>query len=271
MLIIRAIPFFILEQELKKEIVVATMRRIIRGILIGALISLLISVPVLAGYYAYIYVTESLGTDYENLALNYSMDISYLVDSGYISSTGMDTRVTDSDLLVLPHMLAEDRLLWVGNITGSATTEFMFFTGQSALNSTPIITGHGGYVTVPDNATLEPGDVFAFGIVGYIDTAAGADKNIIRKDGALVFNVTAEGELTFAITGGNSLVATGVPSGVVTVMVFSDGYELWMEIDDVVQDVAEACTIPDTDNDWYLFENDVMPYVYYYAMWTATT
>jgi len=55
-----------------------------------------------------------------------------------------------------------------------------------------------------------------------------------------------------------------------TIMVYCDGYELWMEIDDVEQDVVVACSIPDTASNWTLFENDVMPYISYYGEWVLT-
>lgn len=231
---------------------------------------LLVVTPALAAYYVYFTVTESTGTDYTELALNYTFDVEGLVDEGYINATGLDTRVTDSGYNVLPHMLAEDKVLWVSDLAGNTSTQFIFFMGQDAMESFPTITGHGGYVTVPDNADLEPGDVYAFGIVGYVDTATGSDKNIIRKDDAVTFNVTATGNLTFSVYGGNSITASSVSSGYMTIMIYSDGYELWMEINDVLQDVAEASSIPDTDNNWILFENDVMPYISYYGMWVAT-
>lgn len=241
-------------------------RRLCLSFALAAAMVLLLVVPVFA-YYFYITVTESLGTDYTNLALNFTLDIDYLVDNDYITITGLDTRITDSTYTVLPHMLADDKVLWVGDIEGDATTQFAFFTGQDAIDSFPTITGHGGYVTVPDNAVLEPGDMYAFGIIGYVDTADGSNKNIIRKASALLFSVTDDAELTFAITGGNSLVATGVSSGYMTIMIYSDGYELWMTIDDVEQDRVVASVVPDTANDWVLFENDVMPYVYYFGIW----
>jgi len=246
------------------------MKRILRGILIGGLVTLLVAIPVLAAYYAYIDVTESLGNSYTNLAMNVSLNCSYLAANGYITPSGLDTRVTDSVYNVLPHMLAEDRLLWVGNLTASDTSRFILFTGQEALNSTSVITGYGGYVTVPDNPDLEPGGVFAFGIVAYVDTTSAARGPIIYKNGAVDFDVTGVGELTFGITGGNSLVATNVTSDYITIMVYSDGFELWMEIDDVEQDRVEASAIPDTGNDWILFQNDVCPYVSYYGEWVVT-
>lgn len=246
------------------------MKRILRGILIGGLITVLAAIPVLAAYYSYIDVTESNGTSYTNLAMNVSLNCSYLAANGYITANGTDTRVTASDYYVLPHMLAEDRLLWVGDLPASNTTRFFLYTGQSALESFPIITGYGGYVTINDTDDLEPGDMFAFCVSGYVDTSTGANKSIIRKGGALSFNVTDNGEVTFAIDGGTSVVASGVNSGYHTFVVYSEGLNLRMEVDGVEVDTALTSNITDTDADWYLFENNVMPYVYYYGEWVMS-
>lgn len=241
-------------------------RRIASGTLL-AIVLILVAVPVLAVYWAEITVTESNGTTYTQLALNQTLNVDYLAANGFITSTGLDTRVTDSDYTVLPHMLAEDRFLWVSPITGSTETTFWFVTDQAALSSFPVITGHSGYVTVSDNADLELDDVFAIVVQGYIDTSVGSNKNIIRKDSAILFNVSAANTLTFAVTGGSSLVVTGVSSGVMTIEIYSDGFEMWIEIDDVEEDRDTASTVPDTANNWVLFENNVMPYVYYYGVW----
>lgn len=243
-------------------------KRLCLSLALVAVATLLVVVPVLAAYYVYI-ITENTGTDYEKLALNLTLDVDYLVSEGYVSPSGLDTRVTDSSYLVLPHMMADDKVMWVSDLEGNKTTQFIFWTEQAALDSMPVIAGHGGYVTITDNATLEPGDVYAFGIMGYVDTAAGADKNIIRKDSAVTFNVSAAGNLTFSVYGGNSLTASGVTSGFMTIMVYCDGFELWMEIGEVEQDRVAASAIPDTANNWTLFENDVMPYVSYYGEWVV--
>jgi hypothetical protein len=247
------------------------MKRIFRGILIGGLITVLVSIPVLAAYYAYIDVTESNGNSYTDLAMQVSLNCSYLAANGYITANGTDTRVTDSDYNVLPHMLASDRLLWVGDLPASDTTRFILYTGQQALDSFPIITGYGGYVTVPDNPDIEPGGVFAFGIVGYVDTSVGANKNIITKTGALTFNVTGNEQLTFDVVGaGGSIVASNVTSGVHTIMIYSDGFSLWMTIDDALAGTnTTAVAVPDTSNNWTLFDNNVMPYVYYFGEWVV--
>jgi hypothetical protein len=243
-------------------------RRLCLSIALAAALMLL-AAPVIAGYYTYLLVTESNGTDYTKLALNMSLNITYLVEEGYITSSGLDTRVTDSGYTVLPHMLAEDKVLWVSDLEGNKATQFIFFTQQDAMESFPVITGHGGYVTVNDTAALEPGGIFAFVVLAYVDTSAGAGKNIIRKDGALTFNVSAAQELTFNITGGNSLVASGVSSGYKEIYIISDGIELSMEINGSIASNTTASIVPNTGNDWVLFENDVCPYIYYYGEWVA--
>jgi len=244
------------------------LRRLCLTIALTVALAFLSAVAVFAGYYTTITVTSTT-TAYENLALNLTMNITSLVDAGYITSTGLDTRITDTRYYILPHMLAEDRVLWVGDVPGNTNSQFLMFTQQEALDSFATITGYGGYVTIPDDAALEPGDVYAFGIMGYVNTDAGADKNIIRKDDAERLYVSAAETLTFAVTGGNSLVATNVTSGFMTIMVYCDSYEMWMEIDDVEKDRDTASAVPNTANDWYLFENNVMPYVSYYGQWVV--
>lgn len=245
------------------------MKRLCRSLTLVIVAILLVAVPVLAAYYIEFIVTESNGTDYTRLAMNMTLNVTGLVDGGFISSTGMDTRMTDSGYNVLPHMMAEDKVMWVSYLPGSTSTQFIFFTGQSALNSTPTITGYGGYVTVPDNADLELGGVFAIAIVGYVDTSAAARGPIIDKTDAVQLDVTAVEELTFAVTGGNSLVASNISSGFMTIMVYSDGADMWVEIDDVEKDREVASLVPDTASNWTLFDNDVMPYVSYFSIWIA--
>jgi|GEM_PF-2654492 len=245
-------------------------KRLCLSVLIAAAIMLGGATAVLAGYYAHLVVTETLGNSYTNLALNFSMDVANLVTEGYITPSGLDTRITDAGFNVLPHMVVEDRLLWVGDVAANSETQFILFTQQEALDSMPTIAGHGGYVTIADDADLEPGDVYAFGIAAYFDVSAGANKNVIRKDDALTFNVTAAGELTFAVTGGNSLVAGNLTSGYMTIMIYCDGFEMWMEIGDVEVDRDTASVVPNTAAVWKLFENDVCPYVYYYGQWVVT-
>jgi hypothetical protein len=242
------------------------MKRLCLSLTLAVVVILLIAVPVLAAYYVYI-IVENTGPDYDQLALNFTFDVDYLVSEGFINPSGLDTRVTDASYAVLPHMMADDKIMWVSDLEGDKATQFIFWMQQSDLDSMPVIAGNGGYVSIPDDDALEPSDVYAFGIMGYVNMAAGSDKNIIRKDDALLLSVTNDEELTFAVDGGNSLVATSVESGVHAIMIYCDGSEMWMDIDDIERDRVGASVASNTTYDWYLFENDVMPYVYYYGEW----
>lgn len=244
------------------------MKRLCRALPLVMVAMLLLTSAVFAAYYVYI-ITENTGSDYTKLALNMTLDVDALVDGGFISATGLDTRVTGSEYVVLPHLLANDKILWVSDLKGNSDTQFIFWTEQDFADSFSVIAGHNGYVTINDTADLEPGDAYAFGVVAYVNTDAGANKSIIRKDGACVLNVSAEDTLTFWVTGGNSLTATNVTSGFMTIMVYCDTFDMWMTIGDVEKDSDTASSIPDTASNWTLFENNVCPYVYYYGEWVV--
>jgi hypothetical protein len=247
------------------------MRRIAKGIFLGLILLLVVAVPVLAYYYAYLTVTESNGNSYTELPIIVSINTTALINGHYINANGTDTRVATASGWVLPHLLTNDKLLFCANITPSTTTNFQFVTGQSSENFTfPIIVGYYGNVTVPDNDDLEPGDVYAFGITGYIDTSAGTNKDIIKKGTALVFNVTGNKQLTFWVSGTTPLVANNILSGYHQIMIYSDGLMLWMEVDGTPTGTEPAAVaVNDTDDDWVLFTNNVMPYVYYYGEWVV--
>lgn len=253
--------------QTQSRLVVATMKRIVRGILIGGLVTVLASIPVLAVYYVYLEVTESNGTSYTNLPLFTGMNVTYLVDNAYIAANGTDTRVTNTEYSSLPHMLADDRLLWVGDVAGNDKTQFIFWTGQEPVSQFPIIMGYGGYVTVSDNPLLEPGDVYMFEFIGYLDMSAGSGKSLIWKAGAISFNRTGTDELTYSVVGGYSLVASSVASGDHTVIVYSDGTDMWITVDGTLKDTIATSSVPDTDDDWVLFQNNIAPYVYYFDEW----
>ena len=246
------------------------MKRAVLSVGLALLVMALAAIRAVAAYYVWITVTESNGTSYTNLAMNTSIDVETLVDEGYIAANGTDTRVTDPDYNVLPHMLADDRVLWVGNLTGNATTQFVFWSEQSALSSFPTITGYGGYVTINDTADLEPGDIFMFQMIVDLDMTP-TNGSLIHKQGACSLNRSGTNQLTFSVVGGNSLVASSVTSGYRTVVVYSDGTDMWIEVDDALKDTIATSSIPDTSNDWLLFQNDIAPAVYYYDLWIVTT
>ena len=147
------------------------MRKVLIGSILGMLIIILFGIPVLGAYYANLQVVEANGNPYTQLALQKAVDVQRLVDNGYISPTGLDTKVVTGAGTPLPHMLVDDRLLFVTDITASSTSNLLFTTGNTPLDSFPVIVGDGGYVTTADNDDLELGNDFEIEYEGYMDTA----------------------------------------------------------------------------------------------------
>ena len=158
------------------------MKTRISTVLAIVLLSLVLTIPVIAGYYINIDVEESNDTDYDMLAMNVSLDIDYLADNGFINEDGLDVRVQTSDGSTIPFMPVEDKLMFASAIEGDKTTGFQMTTGNTPLDSFPIIVGHGGNVTVGDHANLELGQSFSIAFEGYLSTAAA---DLVDKDGAV--------------------------------------------------------------------------------------
>ena len=160
------------------------MKKIFLGVLLSILITLLIAVPVLAAYYSHLTVTESCGNEYEKVPLEYSRNITYLITHDYITSSGLDTRVYTGSGEPLPHMLVNDRLLFVTDLEPYEERELIFYTGQTALSDFPIIVGYGGSITTDDDPSLEPAYIFEMLTSGYFDADLVADKNVMYKEDA---------------------------------------------------------------------------------------
>lgn len=194
-------------------------RKLLRASIVALILLLTLAVPILASYSATITVTESAGNSYTSLPIIDTMGISSMVTSGFISSTGLDTRVKYNNTELL-HMLADDKLLFVSDITANTSKQFTFTTGNTALTSFPIIVGYGGKITTPDNADLEPHDSFILEISVYLaNTGVIFEKQDVLK---LAYNVTTE---VLTLTVGNegtpdyTLTAAGVTPGLHTIKI----------------------------------------------------
>lgn len=193
------------------------MKRIFKSFILAIALIILLTVPVLAAYTSMITVTESAGTSYTKLPIMADMNTTGLVTSGFISSTGLDTRVK-SGSTELPHMLANDKLLFVSDIDASQSKQFTFSTSNAPLESFPIIVGEGGYITTADDADLELHDSFVLEMSVYLaNTGVVFEKQDCLK---LAYNASTE-ELT--LTAGNegtpdyTLTATNVEPGLHTI------------------------------------------------------
>lgn len=175
------------------------MKRVRNGILLAFILSLLIAIPVFAqSYTASVTVTESSSNAYTQLPITASINNTFLVGSGYISSSGLDTRMLKAST-VLPHMLASDRTLFSSNVGADEQSVLAYTFGNTSLDAFYTIVGYDGYITVSDHSDLELGDDFTLEVAGYIDTSSGSDKNLIKKEDAFAVYISDDEEITAAI------------------------------------------------------------------------
>ena len=99
-------------------------------------------------------------------------------------------------------MVADNKNLTATIVPANSQTNLYFTTANSDLSSLDIITGTDGYITTDDDATLELGSDFEIEQLGYVDTDAGSGKNLVYKETAFRTYISAEDEITSAITYG---------------------------------------------------------------------
>lgn len=174
------------------------MKRVLRGILLGMVV-ILIAIPVLGYYYGSLSVVESDGNDYTSLPVVASINASQLSAYGFITSTGLDTRVLTGDGYPLPHMLADDKVLFVTDLAAHETKSLVFYMGAASLSSFPIIVGYNGSFTTPDDPSLELGYVMELLISGYFNAgSADVGSNILYKEDAFRVWISAANTLRVA-------------------------------------------------------------------------
>ena len=196
-----------------------TMKRVLRAIIAATIILILISQTVFSAYtyYASIQVQETDGNNYEYLPIIADIDNDYLSDNGYISLTGLDTRVL-SGSTEIPHMLSDDKVLFVPSATGAYSNEnYKYTLGNADQPDFPIIVGHDGYMTVDDADSLDGGvggmDEFEFELDAYVDTDAGANKRLIYKQSAFATYISGATDITSAILATASINPIMAPGG----------------------------------------------------------
>lgn len=177
------------------------MKKILSLVLLTFAIAVLLVTPVLAyTYYADINLQETNGNAYTMFPARTPLNTTGLITGGYLSATGLDSRVS-TGINNLPHMLADDKLLFASVLPALSAQPLFLYVGEAALPNYYIITGWGGYVTTADAVALEPGNNFEVIIDGYIDTSAGANKYLLNKDAALEIFISGAGDITAVMYG----------------------------------------------------------------------
>ena len=146
-------------------------RRIVSYFIGFILFNILLISPVLAAYSAVVTIAESAGTSYAMLPAITPLNTTGMITGGTIATaTALDTRVGTGGAYI-PHMMADNKLLFATPVTGFSTNPFDFTTGNAPLAAFDIIVGYGGYITVTDAATLEWGNNGSILQTAYFDTS----------------------------------------------------------------------------------------------------
>ena len=182
---------------------------------------LLLTTPVFAYLYrAPFTVTESDGNTHTALTVNHTMNTTWFIDNGFITTaTALDTRIETLGGVAQPHMVAEDRVLtFLTSLDASSQTNWYLTTGNTALSSFPIIVGEGGYITTADHANLELGNNFSIEFDGYV-TASGGSSGIYPVVES--YNTSYENGL---VANHTVSLPSGVASGDLLLLLFAGGY-----------------------------------------------
>ena len=182
-------------------------KKILRIATLAFIILMLTSGTVLAAYsyYATVQVQETGGNPYSYLPVIADIDNDHLADNGYISLTGLDTRIL-SESTELEHLVTDDKVLFViPSVEANSTGNYRYTLGNSLQDDFPIITGVDGCITITDDDTLDGGaggmDDFEFEWKGYIDTSSGSDKNLVYKEQAFRTYISDTDDITSLLGG----------------------------------------------------------------------
>jgi len=177
-----------------------------RQVALSLVLALVAGMSVFAPVFAYTYrapvsVSENVSTSYDMLPVLWDSANEWMADNGFMNSSANDTRVQTLGGLNKPWMVADNKTLTAIPVPANSQTNLYFVTGESEASVMDIITGGGGYLTVADDADLEPSDNFSLEMSGYFDTSASAaGANITSKPDAFrLFNGNPSGNITAII------------------------------------------------------------------------
>ncbi len=232
---------------------------------------LLMTTVALAAYSATITViTNETFTSTDMASMYVLKDIDYLKTNGYITSSGLDTRVKyNGD--AIPFLLDEDLIAFANPIDASSTTEFEFTAGNTPLSYFNITIGDGGDITTSDNAGLEIGsETFEIILNGYFDTATPiSNTTILSKGTDLEIHVGAtDGAIGAMINGTTVMTASDIDSGeheiklkgYITEVAANQDFTTYTEVDpqsvlNITTDRATVDTADCSDDAVYLYKD----------------
>lgn len=237
---------------------------------------ILLAAPVLAvvSYRAPYTITGS-DSGYSMLPVIGLADNQWMADNGFMSSSALDTRIETLGGLEKPHLVTDEKTLTAVPLAALSQVNLYFTTGNSDLSAMDVIVGYGGYITVADHADLDMEDSFLWDIKGWVNTDAGATKNLVYREDSFRIYISAEDSIRAAILSAGdvedlAVTATGITSGVRRVVVETDGVDFTISVydaDDILIDDATtplgANSVPDSGNSYVLMQTNCMAYAEY--------
>jgi len=151
-------------------------------------------------YYVEISIQDTGGSNRTAVPVLIPISGSSLNTNGFINTYGTDTDMKEGTTAEEFMMVSDQVATFIPNLAANQRRIYKLYTGYSPVQTEfPIITGTGGYITTLEDADLELGNEFELDMKGYLDTATGAGKNLVNKDGAFRAWVSAAEEITASI------------------------------------------------------------------------
>ena len=170
--------------------------RFVRATTISLVGVLLLATPIFAYLFrAPVAISENTSVSYSMLPVIWIQNNDWLASNGFMNASANDTRVQTLGGLNKPWMVSDNYTLTAIPVPADSQTNLYFTTGESESPTMDIITGYGGYITIPDNPALELSDNFTIAMTGYIDTSA-VGANLTSKSGALQAFISGSGNIT---------------------------------------------------------------------------
>jgi hypothetical protein len=173
------------------------MKRFVTGLVAASVAIGLLAGPVLAlAVYSLTFTAaETLGNEWTTAPMLVGIDNAWYQAHGYISYSGMETRVKQGDT-ELPHLVSYDKIAFVPPLIATNSVSTFTYTTGNTPRPMAIVTGTGGYLTTPDDRVLDLGNVFTLDVKGYLLTDwVGSD--IVRKVDSLRLFISDYGALSF--------------------------------------------------------------------------
>ena len=190
-----------------------------------------LATPSVWNYYFVINVQDTSGVTRTNVPVLTGVSGNALNSSGYMSANGLDAQAADGTSSSLGYMVGSaDFPVVIDTLPANGTVPVWLYTGVSpAATSFPFVVGNGGFVTVTENAALEPANNFSIVASGYLNTTAGASENIVSKTGALQVNVdpSVSGTIDATITSSQSQLNIQSLYRIRLVMISGGAYADW--------------------------------------------